>query len=65
MPCQARLDAPGTLDHVIIRGIEKQQIVDDKIDQNRFVERMGHIALINPLFAMKIFISLNWYGTSI
>jgi putative transposase len=45
MPRQARLDAPGTLHHVIIRGIEKRKIVDDKIDQNRFVERMGQIAL--------------------
>ena len=45
MPRQARLDAPGTLHHVIIRGIEKRKIVDDNIDQNRFVERMGQIAL--------------------
>jgi hypothetical protein len=29
MPRQARLDAPGTLHHVIIRGIEKRRIVDD------------------------------------
>jgi putative transposase len=45
MPRQARLDAPGTLHHVIIRGIEKRKIVDDKKDQNIFVERMGQIAL--------------------
>ena len=29
MPRQARLDAPGTLHHVIVRGIEKRRIVDD------------------------------------
>jgi len=29
MPRQARLDAPGTLHHVIIRGIEKKEIVTD------------------------------------
>ena len=45
MPRQARLDAPGTLHHVIIGRIEKRKIVDDKNDQNRFVERMGQIAL--------------------
>ena len=28
MPRQARLDAPGTLHHVIVRGIEKRWIVD-------------------------------------
>ena len=31
MPRQARLDAPGTLHHVIIRGIEKRRIVDDQM----------------------------------
>jgi len=30
MPRQARLDAPGTLHHVIVSGIEKRRIVDDK-----------------------------------
>ena len=29
MPRQTRLDTPGTLHHVIIRGIEKKRIVDD------------------------------------
>jgi hypothetical protein len=29
MPRQARLDAPGTLHHVIIRGIERKEIVKD------------------------------------
>jgi len=29
MPRQARLDAPGTLHHVIIRGIESKEIVKD------------------------------------
>lgn len=29
MPRQARLDVPGMLPHVIIRGIEKCRIVDD------------------------------------
>jgi hypothetical protein len=29
MPRQARLDAPGTLHHVIVRGIEKRRIVED------------------------------------
>jgi putative transposase len=45
MPRQARLDAPGTLHHVIIRGIEKRKIVRDRSDQNAFVERMGQMAL--------------------
>jgi len=44
MPRQARLDAPGTLHHVIIRGIEKRKIVDDRADRDNFVSRMGQIA---------------------
>ena len=44
MPRQARLDAPGTFHHVIIRGIEKRKIVTDKVDQINFVSRMGEIA---------------------
>jgi len=30
MPRQTRLDVPGTLHHVIIRGIEKRSIVDNQ-----------------------------------
>jgi len=37
MPGQARLDAPVTLQHVIIRGIEKINIVDDRKDRQDFV----------------------------
>jgi REP element-mobilizing transposase RayT len=45
LPRKARLDAPGTLHHVIIRGIERRRIVDDKTDRQDFVSRMGEIAL--------------------
>ena len=44
MPRQARLDAPGTLHHVIVRGIGKRSIVDDRKDRGNFVSRMGEIA---------------------
>jgi len=45
MPQQARLDAPGTLYHVIIRGIKCKEIVKDNHDRQNFVYRMGAIAL--------------------
>ena len=32
---QARLDAPGTLHHVIIRGIEKKEIVTDNTEKSK------------------------------
>jgi putative transposase len=40
MPRQARLDAPGTLHHIIIRGIEKRRIVDDREDRRNFLDRL-------------------------
>lgn len=44
MPRQARLDAPGTLHHVMVRGIEKRRIVDDHEDRHNFVKRLGDLA---------------------
>ena len=41
MPGRARFDAPGTLQHVIVRGVEKSRIVDDDQDRGRFIERLG------------------------
>jgi len=45
MPRQARIDAPGALQHVIIRGIEKKAIFKDNQDRNNFVKRLGNILL--------------------
>lgn len=45
MPRGPRLDAPGTLHHVIVRGIEKRKIVDHDTDREDFVSRLGSIAL--------------------
>jgi REP element-mobilizing transposase RayT len=44
MPRQARLDAPGTLHHVIIRGLERRAIVKDDVDREAFVTRLGAMA---------------------
>ncbi len=44
MPRRARLDAPGTLHHVIVRGIDRRRIVDDVADRKNFVERLGQLA---------------------
>ena len=56
MPRQARLDAPGTLHHVIIRGIEKKLIVMGDIDRTDFIERMGALALElkTPIYAWAL-----------
>ncbi|NHQ60039.1 hypothetical protein G9409_05460 [Chlorobium sp. BLA1] len=44
MPRGARLDAPGTLHHVMVRGIEGNSIVSDDADRAFFVSRMGKVA---------------------
>jgi putative transposase len=40
MPRRARLDALGTFHHVIVRGIEKRQVVRDDCDRDSFVVRL-------------------------
>ncbi|MFC1840548.1 hypothetical protein ACFL1N_13270 [Thermodesulfobacteriota bacterium] len=36
----ARLDAPGVLHHVMIRGIEGKKIFRNNKDRNDFIERL-------------------------
>ncbi len=48
MPRQARIDAPGALHHVIIRGIEGKAIFRNNADKHHFVKRLGNI-LSEPL----------------
>lgn len=45
MPRQARLDAPGILQHVIIKGLEGKRIFADDKDRRDFITRMGDLAL--------------------
>jgi putative transposase len=56
MPREARLDSPGTLHHVMIRGIEKRRIVDDDTDRNDFVRRLGTLAVETrtPVYAWAL-----------
>jgi len=44
MPRLARLDAPGTLHHVMVRGIERTQIFRDDTDRADFVARVAGLA---------------------
>ncbi len=43
MPRQARIDAPGALHHIIVRGIERRKIFYDDKDRDNFVERLGGV----------------------
>jgi REP element-mobilizing transposase RayT len=56
MPRQARLDSPGTLHHVIIRGIERRKIVDDDNDRKNFIDRLEGLSvdLTMPVYAWAL-----------
>lgn len=43
MPRLARLDAPGVLHHIIIRGIERRKIFRNNKDRNDFIDRLSII----------------------
>ena len=43
MPRQPRLDAPGVLQHVMARGIERREIFKDDKDRKSFLERFANI----------------------
>ncbi len=45
MPRRARIDAPGILHHVMVRGIERRRIVKDDRDRSDFVSRMQRLAV--------------------
>jgi REP element-mobilizing transposase RayT len=45
MPRQARLDVPGALHHIMVRGINKANIFEDSEDKSRFLERLGQNVL--------------------
>ena len=53
---KARIDAPGALHHIIIRGIERKPIFKDDVDCHNFLNRMGAILLESstPCFAWAL-----------
>ena len=43
MTRNARIDSPGALHHIIIRGIERKAVFKDSADRDNFIERFGGI----------------------
>ena len=56
MPRQSRIDAPGALHHVMIRGIERTAIFRDDRDRDSFLDRFGDILLESstPCYAWSL-----------
>ncbi len=43
MPRKARIDAPGALHHIIVRGIEQRNIFKSNRDRDQFIRRLSDI----------------------
>jgi REP element-mobilizing transposase RayT len=43
MPRQARLDAPGVLHHIMVRGIERREIFKNDEDRKDFLDRLAKL----------------------
>jgi putative transposase len=43
MPRKARIDAPGALHHIIVRGIERRKIFSDDTDLDNFLDRLSAV----------------------
>ena len=45
MPRKARIDAPGALHHVMVRGIDRRDIFSDQKDYSDFMDRLGDLLI--------------------
>ena len=43
MPCKFRINDPGAMHHIIVRGIERRRIFSNDQDQDNFVEQLGDL----------------------
>ena len=43
MPRKSRIDVPGALHHIIVRGIERRKIFIDDTDRDNFIDRVGDV----------------------
>ncbi|CAB1058522.1 hypothetical protein D1BOALGB6SA_3278, partial [Olavius sp. associated proteobacterium Delta 1] len=58
MRCRVERDwmPPGTLHHVMVRGIERRRIVNDVADRKNFVKRLAELCVDTktPIYAWAI-----------
>ena len=53
MAKQARIDAPGALHHVIIRGIERKAIFKTVVDHDNFLSRLESLLMQTAMKMVK------------
>jgi len=60
MPCKARIDAPGALHHIIVRGIERRKIFIDDSDRNNFLDQLENVLSDSDTGRLGIW-ELQWW----
>lgn len=45
MPRKSRIDAPGALHHIMVRGIDRKKIFADQKDYSAFMDRLGDLLI--------------------
>jgi putative transposase len=45
MPRKSRIDAPGALHHIMVRGIDRQDIFSNQKDYSAFMDRLGDLLM--------------------
>ena len=45
MSRKSRIDAPGALHHIMVRGIDRKDIFTDKVDYSAFMDRLGDLLI--------------------
>lgn len=56
MPRRSRIDAPGAVHHIIVRGIERRAIFKNDVDREKFLEKLGTVLMEShtPCFAYAL-----------
>jgi len=55
-----RLDTPGLLHHIMIRGIECRKIFNDDNDRENLIERLSILGDKNSLFEIETIAERGW-----
>ena len=54
MPREARLDAPGILHHVMVRGLDYRAIFRDDVDRRDFCTQLGGLVEATTLTVYEV-----------
>ena len=63
MPRKDRIETPGALHHIIVRGIERRKIFYDNADRDNLLERLGSVLTETrtPCFAWALIPNLDLF----